>query len=350
MRKMTLMLAVSSLAWCASYDLANAGWREGAAAYEKGDYALAFEEFSPLVGTKDAPQALYYMARMYENGQGVRQNIEKALQLYYQAAQAGDLRSAVELGSLYYSGEKFARNVPLARQWFEYAAKFGNPVALYNLGIMYANGSGVPVDNKTAFNYFKQAANQGYSLAQREVGLMLYEGKGAPQDYDLALRYLVRAANQGDVDAQMNLGKLLSNLKTKGAPINLIQAHKWYNIATAYGDEETRKKAIKERDNLTVQMTHAEVLEAQKLASEWKPEIVYALTPEEGAEVELKKAEEEEIKAEAKKEKDGAKAESTPSFLDKLFGRDSSTESLYGQGKEASDNKKQDADEPTPAL
>ncbi len=349
MQKVSLMLAVSGFVLCSSYSVANAGWKEGAVAYEKGDYGLAFEEFTPLVGTKDAPQALYYMARMYENGQGVGQDIEKALQLYYKAAQAGDLRSAVELGSLYYSGEKFARNVPLARQWFEYAAKFGNPVALYNLGIMYANGAGVPVDNKKAFNYFKQAANQGYSLAQKEVGLMLYEGKGAPQDYDLALRYLVKAANQGDVDAQMNLGRLLSNLKTKGAPINLIQAHKWYNIATAYGNEEIRKQAIKERDNLTIQMTHAEVLEAQKLASEWKPEVVYALTPEEGTEVELKKAEEEEVKAEAQKSDE--KAESTPSFLDKLFGHSNSdTEPSHGRGAESSDNKTQKADETAPSL
>ena len=139
------------------------------------------------------------------------------------------------------------------------------------------------------------------------------------------------------------------NLKTKGAPINLIQAHKWYNIATAYGNEEIRKQAIKARDNLTVQMTHAEVLEAQKLASEWKPEVVYALTPEEGTEVELKKAEDEEVKAEALK--NDAKAESTPSFLDKLFGRsDPGTEPLHGQGPEASDNKTQSANEPAPSL
>ena len=348
MRNMTLILAASSLAWCASYGLADAGWKEGAAAYEREDYSLAFEEFSPLVGTKDASQALYYMARMYENGQGVRQDIGKALQLYYKAAQAGDLRSAVELGSLYYSGEKFARNVSLAKQWFEYAAKFGNPVALYNLGIMYANGAGVPADNKTAFNYFKQAANQGYSLAQKEVGLMLYEGRGAPQDYDLALRYLVKAANQGDVDAQMNLGKLLSNLKTKGAPINLVQAHKWYNIATAYGDEDIRRQAIKARDDLTTRMTHAEVLEAQKLASEWKPEVVYALTPEEGAEVELKKAEKEEVKEQA--QKGDTSVESAPSFLDKLFGHsDSSAAPSHEQGAGAADNR-QNANEPVPAL
>ena len=46
-----------------------------------------------------------------------------------------------------------------------------------------------------------------------------------------------------------------------------VLAHMWFNLAAAQGE----KVATDLRDSLAKKMTSAQIAEAQKLASEWKP-------------------------------------------------------------------------------
>ncbi|MBR7158410.1 MAG: SEL1-like repeat protein [Alphaproteobacteria bacterium] len=256
--------------------VAFAGWKEGVNAYNSGNYADALTEFTALENTDDAKFVLYYLGDMHEKGLGVSKDVNKAVSYYYNSAKQGDDRSAVKIGTMYYFGNNVAQNFAEAYKWFYYAAKSGNATAEYNLGLMYFEGTGVNKDFKNAFYYLKRSADKGHSLAQGEIGKMLYEGKGAPQDYQEAIRYLLMAANQGNIDAQMNLGEFLSNQSVKGAPINFIHAHKWYNIAAAYGEEPFRTQATEKRDELVKKMDPAQIQEAQSLAGKWIPK-----TPEE---------------------------------------------------------------------
>ena len=48
---------------------------------------------------------------------------------------------------------------------------------------------------------------------------------------------------------------------------DLVQAHKWYNIAGAQGSEQAREN----RDAIAGQMTAEQMAEAQRLAREWTP-------------------------------------------------------------------------------
>jgi uncharacterized protein len=57
-------------------------------------------------------------------------------------------------------------------------------------------------------------------------------------------------------------------------PQDYVQAHKWFNLAAARipaSETESRAIAIKSRDSVASKMTPAQIAEAQKLASEWKP-------------------------------------------------------------------------------
>ena len=57
----------------------NAGdWDKGLAAYEAGDYALAFEEFSELAEQGDV-RAQYHLGLMYYFGDGVEQDYAAAV-------------------------------------------------------------------------------------------------------------------------------------------------------------------------------------------------------------------------------------------------------------------------------
>jgi len=50
-------------------------------------------------------------------------------------------------------------------------------------------------------------------------------------------------------------------------PQDYAQAHKWFNLAAASGDAD----AVSNRDRVAAKMTPAQIAEAQRLASEWKP-------------------------------------------------------------------------------
>jgi hypothetical protein len=58
-------------------------------------------------------------------------------------------------------------------------------------------------------------------------------------------------------------------------PIRATTSRKWYDLAAARfpaSEAEARANAIKNRDGLTVEMTRAQIAEAQRLAREWKPQ------------------------------------------------------------------------------
>ena len=111
----------------------------------------------------------------------------------------------------------------------ENCCRFGPALAQYNLGVLYEYGYGGPQDFAAAASWYRKAAEQGHANAQRSIGGMYDRGQGVTQDY--------------------------------------VQAHKWFNIAAATGDPG----AMNTRNLVAAKMTPAQIAEAQKLASKWKP-------------------------------------------------------------------------------
>jgi TPR repeat protein len=127
-------------------------------------------------------------------------------------------------------------------------------------------------DYATALRLLRPLANEGNPVAQSQLGAMYAEGLGLPQDYSEAIKWYRKAADQGDASAQFNLG--LSYQHGKGVAQDYVQAHKWANLAAARSlssETELRANAAKLRDFIAEKMTAAQIAEAQKLASEWKP-------------------------------------------------------------------------------
>lgn len=145
------------------------------------------------------------------------------------------------------------------------AAERGDADAQFSLGVMYHNGQGVPQDYMQAVSWYRKAAEQGHADGQYILALMYSEGEGVPQDYKQAVSWYRKAAEQGDARAQYNLGLIYSN--GEGVPQDYVQAHKWFDLAAFFGNEV----AAGNRDSVEALMTPAQIAEAQKLASEWKP-------------------------------------------------------------------------------
>ena len=121
-------------------------------------------------------------------------------------------------------------------------------------------------DYDTAFKELKPLAEQGDTDAQHSLGVMYDTGQGVPQDYKEAATWYRKAAEQGYAPAQYNLGAMYAN--GEGVPPDDVLAYMWFSLARTQGNEIV----IENRDLIAERMTHEQIVEAQILAREWKPE------------------------------------------------------------------------------
>ncbi|WP_265571600.1 SEL1-like repeat protein [Sphingomicrobium nitratireducens] len=81
---------------------------------------------------------------------------------------------------------------------------------------------------------------------------------------DFLLHSRLADAENGDIDALFELGVSYSTGRG-GVPVDLIEAHKWFNLAALNGD--TRSQHC--RAEISVEMTAREIAEAQRQARSW---------------------------------------------------------------------------------
>ncbi|MBO9622263.1 MAG: sel1 repeat family protein [Sphingomonas sp.] len=74
----------------------------------------------------------------------------------------------------------------------------------------------------------------------------------------------LRDAARGNTRACFDLGIVYSS-GAEGVPMDLVEAHKWFNIAAASGSEEAQQC----RADIAEDMTAREIIEAQKAARAW---------------------------------------------------------------------------------
>ena len=145
--------------------VAQAGFVEGANAYNAKNYALALKEITPL-------------------------------------AKAGNADAQHLLGLMYYMGRGVKRDYKLAFEWHSKAAQQGKADAQYVLGAMYYTGNAVPQDHKRAVYWFRKAAEQGHPDAQNALGMMYrYHVAGMPKDSVIAYMLWNLAAANGNMNA-----------------------------------------------------------------------------------------------------------------------------------------------------
>lgn len=70
-------------------------------------------------------------------------------------------------------------------------------------------------------------------------------------------------AKQGRADALYNLGLAYST--GQGVGVDFIAAHKWFNLAAMRGVDEAKRW----RAQISSEMSHLQIAEAQRLAREW---------------------------------------------------------------------------------
>ncbi len=171
-------------------------------------------------------RALVSLGLLYELGQGLPKNLEKARELFEQAYAHGSADGAINLAVSLYSGAGGQRDVPRAITLLEFASSEGAARATYNLGVFAKEG--IYETPESAVGFFERAARQGYAEGALAAAAIYDEGfhteKSPAKASDLLLSALT--ADSGETLAKVTgearswskdtITELQSRMKTAG--------------------------------------------------------------------------------------------------------------------------------------
>lgn len=139
--------------------------KKGHGAYQAQNYTEAFSWYKKAAD-KGNVIAIYNIAVMYANGNGVTQNYTEAMNLYKKAADKGHEKALFNLGTMYFQGQGVAKNEVEAKAWYQKAADKGLADAMYNLGLMHKNGYGTTINYAEAKTWLQKAADKEHEQAK----------------------------------------------------------------------------------------------------------------------------------------------------------------------------------------
>jgi TPR repeat protein len=112
-------------------------------------------------------------------------------------AARGHLQACAQLGEQLLRGDGVAQNIPRALPLLEQAARGGVGSAIFRLGMVYEEGQGVTRDRLRALEYFRAAAAAGEPEGFFNVGAAYVGAHGVKRDYTEGLAWIILAAKRG---------------------------------------------------------------------------------------------------------------------------------------------------------
>ena len=120
-------------------------------------------EYLEKIPIEEEPRAGRYLGEIYLTSD--TDEASRALGAYRSAAEAGDLESYMALGRMYLDGKGVPQDVNRTITYYTYAASQGYVQAQYAMGLLYANGTKVPRNVVLGHAWLSWAANQKYEPA-----------------------------------------------------------------------------------------------------------------------------------------------------------------------------------------
>jgi TPR repeat protein len=155
------------LAVLAGYALAaHSGFKEGAIAYSRGDFATAVRELRPLA-EQGMPAAQYLLGASLINARPPVENLADGEGWLRKAAGQGQLAAMRDLGALSLFQKK---NRPEARQWLLEGANRGDAESQHLMAIFLLDGPEAEASRAEAYMWLHLAAERGHVLSAVMLG------------------------------------------------------------------------------------------------------------------------------------------------------------------------------------
>lgn len=136
----------------------------------------------------------------------------EAVEWHQEVAKKGWAPAQYNLGCCYNDGNGVKKDMEEAAKWYTKAAEQGHPEAQCRLGCCYEKGEGVKQDKTEAVKWYRKAAEQNEVNAQFNLGCCYADGEGVQQDKLKAAKWFYNAAKRGDKSAKDALFRLLNNV------------------------------------------------------------------------------------------------------------------------------------------
>lgn len=204
-------------------------------------------------------EAQYWLGRIYDAGRLLPKDSEKSLHWYEKSAEQGYAPAEYVVCLMQSNREELESERCMWR-----AAEKGVPEAQFWIGVAYDQQLWFGIKDKhEACKWFKQAAERGQVDAEVELGRCYETGDGVERNYAVAAEWYRKAAEHvpnlgGAGQGRNNLGLLY--MDGLGVPKDYVQAYMWFSLAGAEAN----------LSDVQVEMTPAQVLRAQQMASEWE--------------------------------------------------------------------------------
>ncbi|CAF3202221.1 unnamed protein product, partial [Rotaria sp. Silwood2] len=189
----------------------------------KQDYEQAAKYFAKAARQGNT-EGMYNLARLTDNGLGVKKDHNEAFKLYKQAAaqspqhpilkgvrNTGVAEAEHALALKYMEGIVVHKNLSVATMWYQRAIDHGSPTAANNLAIMYQHGEGVNKDLDKAKELYELSSRRGDPNAMLNLAELLLD----KNDLEMSRIWHDRACEAGNIQAQSNRHdfQLLLNIK-----------------------------------------------------------------------------------------------------------------------------------------
>lgn len=232
---------------------ADLGWMLRNGIHLTNDIAAAFNWFKKAADQGFAA-GQFHLANAYALGEGVAPDLLAALKLHRLAADQGHADACVALAQLYASGEAAPRNAAdSSNALYERAADAGNPRAAERLAERLRWGYGCTPDRLRACGWLCQASG-GIGMANL-FGLLAHDGRLLPQPDEESRQFAAlfqmhrRACWNREPAALLQMGRWC--VEGTVAPVDLVEAYKWFTLAHQRGDTTAPTELAKLRGRMT---------------------------------------------------------------------------------------------------
>ena len=141
--------------------------KDGLTALNDGNIENVLKLWEPLA-LKGHATALFLLGRIYETGEGVEKNPNKAIQYYIELSRSKNIDGKIPSyyqakNAIHYMFDKGNCSIH-AKPIFEcfyFLAEDGSRIRQFNIGMMYANGNGVPQNYVKAHMWYNIASIDG---------------------------------------------------------------------------------------------------------------------------------------------------------------------------------------------
>ncbi len=154
-------------------------------------------------------------------------------------ANAGNLEAQYQLGRMYDVGDKLERDPQKAITWYTSAANQGYDEAQYRLALIYLYGMGTARNKSKGEELLTQAAKQNHPVAREMLPIYL-ANRSANSSTSIALSWFLEKVSAGDADGSFGVGYMYEN--GWGLNPNEAEARKWYAAARATGSGGAAKR------------------------------------------------------------------------------------------------------------